>query len=76
MGLPWGGISRISSVPSFFLVFPSILKVFLVFPNFVKNFLVLLVFHKFGTFLDSCFEILFQNKIFRMLNWQSLVFFV
>ena len=24
--------------------------------------------HKFGTFLDKCFEILFQNKIFRVLN--------
>ena len=51
-----------------FLLFPSILNVLLVFPSFVKNLLVFLVFHKFGTFLDKCFEILFQNKIFRVLN--------
>ena len=48
----------------------------LVFPSFVKNLLVFLVFHKFGTFLDKCFEILFQNKTFRVLSWQSLVYFV
>ena len=40
----------------------------LVFPSFVKNLLIFLVFHKFGTFLDKCFEILFQNKILRVLN--------
>ena len=44
-----------------FLLFPSILNVLLVFPSFVKNLLVFLVFHKFGTFLNKCFEILFQN---------------
>ena len=48
----------------------------LVFPSFVKNLLVFLVFHEFGTFLDKCFEILFQNKTFRVLSWQSLVYFV
>ena len=48
----------------------------LVFPSLVKNLLVFLVFHKFGTFLDKCFEILFKNKTFRVLSWQSLVCFV
>ena len=48
----------------------------LVFPSFVKNLLVFLVFHKFGNFLDKCFEILFQNKTFRVLRCQSLVFCV
>ena len=33
-------------------------------------------FYKFGIFLDKRFEILFQNKIFRVLNGQTLVFFV
>ena len=45
-----------------------ILNVHLVFTSFVKNLLIFLVFHKFGTFLDECFEILFHNKIFRVLN--------
>ena len=48
----------------------------LVFPSFVKNLLVFLVFQKFGTFLDECFDILFHNKIFMVLNLQSLVFFM
>ena len=73
-----GDIKAHAGFPAFlvFLHFPSILNVLLVFPSFVKNLLVFLVFHKFGTFLDKCFEILFQNKIFRVLDWQSLVFFV